>query len=67
MQFSHELIVPEPGFPFKLFIFEGRNGDYRRDKHWHRSAEIFAVCSGELEFYIDNRLWHLTEGEFLIY
>ena len=66
MQFSHELIVPEPGFPFKLFIFEGRNGDYRRDKHWHRSAEIFAVCSGELEFYIDNRLWHLTEGEFLI-
>ena len=66
MQFLHELIVPEPGFPFKLFIFEGRDGNYRRDRHWHRSVEIFAVCSGELEFYIDNRIWHLSAGEFLI-
>ena len=66
MQFSHELIVPEPGFPFKLFIFEGRDGNYRRDRHWHRSVEIFAVCSGELGFYIDDRLWHLSAGEFLI-
>ena len=66
MQFLHELIVPEPGFPFKLFIFEGRDGNYRRDRHWHRSVEIFAVCSGELGFYIDDRLWHLSAGEFLI-
>ncbi len=66
MQFSHELIVPEPGFPFKLFLFEGRDGNYRRDKHWHRSVEIFAVCGGELEFHIGGRLWHLTAGEFMI-
>ena len=66
MQFSHELIVPEPGFPFKLFIFEGRDGNYRRDRHWHRSVEIFAVCGGALEFYIDNRIWHLSAGDFLI-
>ncbi len=66
MQFLHELIVPEPGFPFKLFIFEGRDGNYRRDRHWHRSVEIFAVCGGELEFYIDNRIWHLSAGDFLI-
>ena len=66
MQFLHELIVPEPGFPFKLFIFEGRDGNYRRDRHWHRSVEIFAVCGGALEFYIDNRIWHLSAGDFMI-
>ena len=66
MQFSHELIVPETGFPFKLFIFEGGRGNYYRDKHWHRSIEIFAVCSGGLEFYIDDRKWHLEEGNFMI-
>lgn len=66
MNFSHELIVPETGFPFKLFIFEGGGGNYYREKHWHRSIEIFAVCSGELEFHIDNRKWHLTPGNFMI-
>ena len=66
MQFSHELIVPETGFPFKIFIFEGSTGNYHRDKHWHRSIEIFAVCIGELEFYIDDRKWHLEAGNFMI-
>ncbi len=66
MQFSHELIVPETGFPFKIFIFEGNTGNYHRDKHWHRSIEIFAVCIGELEFYIDDRKWHLEAGNFMI-
>ena len=66
MQFAHELIVPEVGFSFKLFLFEGREGHYHREKHWHRSIEIFAVCDGELEFKIDERSWHLTAGEFMI-
>ena len=55
MQFAHELIVPEVGFSFKLFLFEGREGHYHREKHWHRSIEIFAVCDGELEFKIDEK------------
>lgn len=66
MQFAHELIVPEVGFSFKLFLFEGREGHYHREKHWHRSIEIFAVCDGELEFKIDEKTWHLTAGEFMI-
>lgn len=66
MQAAHELIVPETGFPFKLFLFEGKDGDYRREKHWHRSIEIFAVCRGELEFRLDDRQCHLTRGEFMI-
>lgn len=63
---SHELIVPEEGFPFKLFLFEGGAGHYHRDMHWHRSIEIFAVCGGELEFCIKDRIWHLTEDEFIV-
>ena len=30
MKFSHELIVREEGFPFKLFVFEGGGGNYYR-------------------------------------
>lgn len=66
MNYSHELIVPEEGFPFKLFLFEGKDGNYYRDRHWHRSVEIFAVCEGELGFHIDDRLWLLQPGEFMI-
>ena len=28
MEFQHELIIPNEGLPFKLFLFEGRNGNY---------------------------------------
>ena len=43
MEFQHELIIPDEGLPFKLFLFEGRNGNYVREKHWHTSIEIFTV------------------------
>ena len=35
MEFQHELIIPNEGFPFKVFLFEGGNGNYVREKHWH--------------------------------
>ena len=41
--YQHEVIVPNKGLPFKLFLFEGKDGKYIREKHWHRSIEIFAV------------------------
>lgn len=66
MQFSHEIIVPEAGYPFKLFLFEGGSGNYYREKHWHRSVEIFAVCGGELDFYIDDRKYHLEADDFMV-
>ena len=66
MRFSHELIVPEEGLPFKLFLFEGRDGNYFREKHWHRSVEIFAVCRGDLGFFIDDKQWHLSADQFMI-
>ena len=66
MRFSHELIVPEEGLPFKLFLFEGRDGNYFREKHWHRSVEIFAVCRGNLGFFIDDKQWHLSADQFMI-
>ncbi len=37
MEYSHEIIVPNDDLPFKMFIFEGSQGGYIRQKHWHRS------------------------------
>lgn len=66
MEFSHELIMPNEDLPFKMFIFEGRDGNYFRDKHWHRSIEIFAVFEGSLTFYINEEMYPLREGEFML-
>lgn len=66
MEFSHELILPNEGLPFKMFIFEGRNGNYFRDKHWHRSLEIFAVFEGSLTFFINQERYPLFAGEFMV-
>ncbi len=66
MEFQHELIIPNEGLPFKLFLFEGRNGNYVREKHWHTSIEIFTVMEGSLSFYIDEVEYPLKAGEFLI-
>lgn len=66
MEFSHELIVPNEDLPFKMFIFEGREGNYFRDKHWHRSIEIFAVFEGTLTFSINQEKYPLMPGEFML-
>lgn len=64
--YQHEVIVPSEGFPFKLFLFEGNNGKYLREKHWHRSIEIFAVQEGTLEFILNEKRYPLTAGNFII-
>lgn len=66
MEFQHELIIPNEGLPFKLFLFEGGRGNYIREKHWHTSIEIFAVMEGELLFFINNQKYPLHAGELLI-
>ncbi len=66
MNFSHEMIMPNEDIPFKMFIFEGRKGSYVRDKHWHRSIEIFALFQGELRFFINDKEYPLTSGQFML-
>lgn len=66
MQYSHELIMPNKDLPFKMFLFEGKDGNYFRDKHWHRSIEIFAVLEGGLVFHIGDRTYPLSHGEFIL-
>lgn len=63
---EHELIIPNEGFPFKLFQFEGKDGNYVRGKHWHRSIEIFAVFEGKLTFYVNDEKRFLQRGEFIL-
>lgn len=66
MGFERELIIPNEGFPFKLFQFEGKDGHYVREKHWHRSIEIFAVFEGTLAFFINEEEYPLGSGEFIL-
>ena len=66
MKFQHELIIPNEGLPFKVFLFEGGNGNYVREKHWHTSIEIFAVMEGHLEFFMNKEEYPLKAGEQLI-
>lgn len=66
MEFQHELIIPNEGLPFKLFLFEGNEGNYIREKHWHTSVEIFAVLEGTLTFYLNEEAHPLGPGEFVI-
>lgn len=66
MEFNHELIIPNEDLPFKLFVFEGKNGNYKRAKHWHRSIEIFLVLDGQLKFFINNKPITLTSNKFII-
>ena len=66
MEFQHELIIPNEGLPFKLFLFEGGNGNYVREKHWHTSVEIFAVMEGKLSFFLKEEEYPLKAGELII-
>lgn len=65
-QGKHEVVVPDQGLPFKMFYFEGNNGKYIREKHWHRSVELFAVTQGNLSFYLNETRYQLKAGEFII-
>jgi len=58
--------MPNDDIPFKMFVFEGKDGNYVRDKHWHRSIEIFALFEGELEFYLNEVRYLLKPGEFML-
>lgn len=66
MAYSHEIIMPNDDIPFKMFLFEGKDGNYVREKHWHRSVEIFALFEGELEFYVNEVRYPLKPGEFML-
>ena len=66
MEFQHELIIPNKGMPFKLFLFEGDEGNYVREKHWHTSVEIFAVMEGSLSFFLNEKEYLMQAGDLII-
>lgn len=66
MDFRHELVLPNDDLPFKLFVFEGKDGSCKVSKHWHRSVEIFLVLEGSMDFYINSRRFVLGEGQFIL-
>ncbi len=66
MEYPHEIIMTNGDIPFKMFEFEGGDGNYVRDKHWHRSIEMFAIYEGGLEFDINGDKYPLYPGDFII-
>lgn len=66
MDYKHELVMPNEDLPFRLFLFEGRDGNYRVAKHWHRSVEVFLVLDGQIEFFINNKRLLLKAADFVI-
>ena len=66
MDLKRELVIPNDDLPFKMFVFEGKNGNYRVTKHWHDTVEIFVVFEGEIDFYINSSYYGLSKGKFII-
>lgn len=66
MELKRELVLPNDDLPFRMFVFEGRNGNYKVTKHWHDSVELFFVFEGEIDFYINSSFFELKKGEFIV-
>lgn len=66
MEGRYELVIPNDDLPFRLFIFEGREGKYKVTKHWHHSVEIFLVQEGKIDFYINNSHLSLARQDFVL-
>lgn len=66
MDFRHELVIPNEDLPFRLFVFEGKDGSYKVSRHWHRSVEIFLVLEGSIDFYINSQRYILDQGQFIL-
>lgn len=66
MDIRHELVIPNDDLPFRMFIFEGREGNYKVTKHWHHSIEIFLVKAGKIDFYINNSHLPISQQDFVL-
>lgn len=66
MEFRHELVIPNEDIPFRMFIFEGKDGNYKVSKHWHQSLELFLVEEGEIGFYINSAYQLLRATDFIL-
>ncbi len=66
MKYKHELVETNENLPFRLFPFEGKDGDYKVQKHWHASIEIFLVLQGNMDFYINSEHYSLETGQFIL-
>lgn len=66
MEFRHEYVMPNEHLPFRMFLFEGKDGDYKVNKHWHQSIEIFLVQTGQITFYINSQQFVISSGDYII-
>ncbi len=66
MEFKYELVVPNDDLPFRMFLFEGKNGNYNVVKHWHNTVELFLVIDGTIDFSINSVHYSVTKNQFIL-
>lgn len=66
MEFKYERVTPNEDLPFRMFLFEGKNGNYKVPKHWHGSIEIFLVLEGIVDVAINGVNYRLQRGQLVL-
>lgn len=52
-------------FPVAFYHVEQTHPRYQMPYHWHQECELIYILSGEFSLTIDNRLYHLKEGDIV--
>jgi len=66
MEFQYELVVPNNDLPFRMFLFEGSEGNYSVVKHWHNTVELFLVMDGIIDFSINSKHFSINKNQFIL-
>lgn len=56
----------EEDFPFELYRVNASHPKYEMAFHWHTNLELIRVLDGELALTLDNRTFHLKNGDAAI-
>lgn len=51
-------------FPLAYYHVTEQHPRYKMPFHWHRETELIRIAHGHLCLYLDDREYHLTEGDF---
>ena len=65
MEFQHELIIPNEGLPFKIFLLREQGNIYKRKALAYLYRD-FCCYGGRATFYINHEKYPLHAGELLI-
>ena len=53
-------------FPIELYHLNHQHSRYEMTAHWHKSLEFIRVLSGTLSLRLDDRIYELNSGDYII-